>query len=89
MTEVREIVARVLKPEWISQQRVNKYADAILAALAERGISEDMLNRIIRGEAMVVPVEPTEAMNEAGWIDNDDVGPREIWYAMTRAAQEG
>jgi hypothetical protein len=35
---------------------------------------------------VMVPKEPTEEMIEAGWIDKEDVSPREIWWAMLAAA---
>lgn len=35
---------------------------------------------------VLVPVEPTPAMVEAGWIDKEDVTPGEIWVAMLSAA---
>jgi hypothetical protein len=35
---------------------------------------------------VLVPKEPTEAMCDAGWIDKEDVSPREIYRAMIAAA---
>lgn len=34
----------------------------------------------------LVPIEPTEEMIAAGWIDKEDVSPREIYWAMLSAA---
>ena len=34
----------------------------------------------------LVPVEPTDEMIAAGWIDKEDVGTEEIWQAMLAAA---
>ena len=34
----------------------------------------------------LVPVEPTEAMISAGWIDKEDVNPDDIYRAMIDAA---
>jgi len=34
----------------------------------------------------VVPVEATEEMQVAGWIDKEDVSPAEIWTAMLAAS---
>jgi hypothetical protein len=30
----------------------------------------------------VVPLEPTEEMQQAGWIDKEDVDPKDIYRAM-------
>lgn len=35
---------------------------------------------------VLVPREPTEAMCDAGWIDKEDVTPKEIYHAMLAAA---
>jgi len=48
---------------------------AALAALEARGM-------------VVVPVEPTEAMKAAGWIDKEDVNPADIYCAMLAARPE-
>lgn len=37
-------------------------------------------------DTVIVPREPTGEMIAAGWIDTEDVGPRDIWYAMVNAA---
>lgn len=34
----------------------------------------------------LVPIKPTEEMIEAGWIDKEDVSPKEIYWAMLSAA---
>lgn len=36
----------------------------------------------------MVPVEPTEEMELAGWIDGDDVTPRDIYRAMLSTAPQ-
>jgi len=55
-------------------------ANAVLAeyhaALAETGMA-------------VLPLEATDEMQRAGWIDKEDVNPDEIWRAMARAALAG
>lgn len=39
-----------------------------------------------QGGWVLVPKEPTQEMIDAGWIDKEDVTPREIWIAMRNAA---
>ena len=52
--------------------------------------ARDLLARLqsapAAGDWRIVPVEPTEAMVEAGWIDKEDVDPDDIWRAMIAAA---
>lgn len=36
----------------------------------------------------IVPLKPSEAMIDAGWIDKEDVNPDDIWAAMIRTYQE-
>ena len=48
----------------------------------------ELLRPIAAGTSVIVPIEPTEKMIKAGWIDKEDVDPDEIYAAMI-AAKEG
>ncbi|MFZ2869357.1 hypothetical protein [Zavarzinia sp.] len=48
-------------------------------------VPDDLWHRVARATVDAIR-EPTQDMINAGWIDDDDVGPRDIWRAMIRTA---
>jgi len=68
---------RYSRPESDISVLFREYARAAIneyhAALAEQGLA-------------VLPMEATDEMQRAGWIDKEDVNPDEIWRAMARTA---
>jgi hypothetical protein len=79
--ELREAVARIEDPE------------AFLFGGDAKGAKDraaKMIARFQNAGFAIVPVEPTEAMLQAGQQErNDNAMVEEIWGAMLKAAQEG
>lgn len=68
------LVDRWDTPLWKDAEHTGKYIDALRAALSAPPGWQ------------LVPVEPTQEMVRAGWIDKEDTNPDDIWAAMLAAA---
>ena len=59
-----------------------------LPCLCMDGIARTISESDEAAGMVLVPREATERMQDAGWIDKEDVSPAEIWRAMIAAATE-
>jgi hypothetical protein len=69
---------------WPGTKPDERHARAL--ALLDR-VGDAAAEALIAGTAAVVPVEATETMGEAGWINKEDVDPPDIWRAMLAAGR--